>query len=47
MYYGKGIMNIQIENSIKRYTKSAEWNLSDNEKLRKEGHGIGYKNVKL
>ena len=42
----KGIMNIQIENSIKDTPRSAEWNLSDN-KSRKEGHGTGLQNVKL
>lgn len=49
MYYGKGIMNIQIENNIKDTPKSAEWNLSDNEKKRRKRrtwNGI-YKILKL
>ena len=36
MYYGKGIMNIQIENSIKDTPKVRNWNLSDNENAGKK-----------
>lgn len=46
MYYGKGIMNIQIENSIKD-TPKVRNGIYLTTKSRKEGHGIGLQNVKL
>ena len=46
MYYGKGIMNIQIENSIKD-TPKVQNGIYLTTKSRKEGHGIGLQNVKL
>lgn len=46
MYYGKGIMNIQIENSIKDTLKVRN-GIYLTTKSRKEGHGIGLQNVKL
>ena len=45
MYYGKGIMNIQIENSIKD-TPKVRNGIYLTTKSRKEGHGIGLQNVK-